>query len=194
MGAHLVDQAYWALGLTQPVSVSASSSPWGGGAKNPASYPAGHAGGVRVPRRGRAAARARCSGSTVGSCHRARRTCPTTSRCHSATVAAACSSARAASSRTRPTATIRRVYPESRGRRGGGRAEHHRRASRAGHEHNWIAACKGEAEASSPFGYAAALNETMLLGMAALRTGQGKQVATTPPPCASPMTTRSARC
>ena len=29
MGAHLIDQPYWALGLTQPVSVEATSTPWG---------------------------------------------------------------------------------------------------------------------------------------------------------------------
>ena len=39
MGAHLIDQVFWALGLTYPTSISASSTPWGGGATNPASYP-----------------------------------------------------------------------------------------------------------------------------------------------------------
>ena len=29
MGAHLIDQPYWALGLTQPTSVEATSTPWG---------------------------------------------------------------------------------------------------------------------------------------------------------------------
>ena len=29
MGAHLVDQAYWSLGLTQPTSIEATSSLWG---------------------------------------------------------------------------------------------------------------------------------------------------------------------
>ena len=42
------------------------------------------------------------------------------------------------------------------------------------HELNWAKAIRGEAEASSPFGYAAQLTETMLLGIVALRTGQGK--------------------
>jgi predicted dehydrogenase len=44
--------------------------------------------------------------------------------------------------------------------------------SRDGHEMNWIAAIKGEAKASSPFADAMMLNETMLLGMVALRAGQ----------------------
>jgi len=44
------------------------------------------------------------------------------------------------------------------------------------HEANWTAACKGEAQASAPFEYAARLTEVMLLGVAALRTGQGKRL------------------
>jgi len=39
------------------------------------------------------------------------------------------------------------------------------------HEMNWVDACKGKAEASSPFPYAAKLTEIMLLGVVALRAG-----------------------
>ena len=41
------------------------------------------------------------------------------------------------------------------------------------HEMNWARACKGEVEATSPFSYAAPLTEVMLLGLVALRAGQG---------------------
>jgi predicted dehydrogenase len=44
------------------------------------------------------------------------------------------------------------------------------------HELNWTKAIRGEAKASSPFEYAARLTETMLLGLVALRTGQGKKI------------------
>jgi hypothetical protein len=44
------------------------------------------------------------------------------------------------------------------------------------HELNWIKAIRGEAKASSPIEYAAQLTETMLLGLVALRTGQGKKI------------------
>ena len=37
-------------------------------------------------------------------------------------------------------------------------------------------ACKGEAEAASPFEYAARLTEVMLLGIVALRAGQGRKI------------------
>ena len=44
------------------------------------------------------------------------------------------------------------------------------------HEQNWVDACKGTTKASSPFEYAAPLTEVMLLGLVALRTGQGKKI------------------
>ena len=44
------------------------------------------------------------------------------------------------------------------------------------HELNWAKAIRGEAKASSPFEYSAQLTETMLLGVAALRAGQGRKV------------------
>jgi hypothetical protein len=39
------------------------------------------------------------------------------------------------------------------------------------HEMNWVETIKGKAEISSPFSYAARLNETMLLGVVSLRAG-----------------------
>jgi hypothetical protein len=36
---------------------------------------------------------------------------------------------------------------------------------------NWVDACKGKGQASSPFSYAAQLTEVMLLGVLALRAG-----------------------
>jgi predicted dehydrogenase len=44
------------------------------------------------------------------------------------------------------------------------------------HEMNWVKAIKGETKASSPIEYAAQLTETMLLGIVALRTGQGRKI------------------
>jgi predicted dehydrogenase len=41
-----------------------------------------------------------------------------------------------------------------------------------GHEMNWIRAIRGEEKASSPFEYAVPLNETMILGVVALRADQ----------------------
>jgi hypothetical protein len=44
------------------------------------------------------------------------------------------------------------------------------------HEMNWAQACKGDGKATCPFEYAAQLTETMLLGIVALRAGQGKKI------------------
>jgi predicted dehydrogenase len=44
------------------------------------------------------------------------------------------------------------------------------------HEMNWARAIKGDATASSPLEYAAQLTETMLLGVVALRAGQGRKI------------------
>ncbi|GJG86355.1 hypothetical protein tb265_15360 [Gemmatimonadetes bacterium T265] len=39
MAAHLIDHPYWALGLTYPTTIEATSTPWGGDQLHPASYP-----------------------------------------------------------------------------------------------------------------------------------------------------------
>ena len=39
MAAHLIDHPYWALGLTYPTTIEATSTPWGGDPQHPASYP-----------------------------------------------------------------------------------------------------------------------------------------------------------
>jgi hypothetical protein len=44
------------------------------------------------------------------------------------------------------------------------------------HEMNWVNTAKGKTTASSPFEYAARLTETMLLGIVALRGGQGRKL------------------
>jgi hypothetical protein len=44
------------------------------------------------------------------------------------------------------------------------------------HELNWAKAAKGLAKSSSPIEYGAQLTETMLLGLVALRTGQGRKI------------------
>jgi hypothetical protein len=68
-----------------------------------------------------------------------------------------------------------RIYPESVARSAEAVPKSIPRIT-VSHEQNWIQACKGEAEASSPFSQAAPLTETMLLGIVALRAGQGRKV------------------
>ncbi len=44
------------------------------------------------------------------------------------------------------------------------------------HRMNWALAAKGQGKSTTPFDYATRLTETMLLGIVALRTGQGKRI------------------
>jgi hypothetical protein len=41
---------------------------------------------------------------------------------------------------------------------------------------NWANACTGQGKATTPFEYAAPLTEVMLLGVVALRAGQGRKI------------------
>jgi predicted dehydrogenase len=173
MGAHLVDQAYWALGLTQPTSVTASASPWGGRPEQPATYPLAtqveyefpavgsrgpvklfwYDGGLMPPRPPFLPDdQSLPLGDGGGGVFIGARGVlhyetygknPTVYPAHVAEEAAAV------------PVSLPRIATS--------------------HEGNWVAACKGEAEASSPFSYAAPLNETMLLGVVALRLGQGRK-------------------
>ena len=189
MGAHLIDQAYWSLGLTQPTSIEATSSLWGTiqiPPKAGATEPDGR-GGTRP---------ARATTKLVSY--------PMSSTVHYEFPAVG----------NRPALKLYwydgGLYPP----RPEGMPDSHKFNSEGGgifvgekgilvhetygnnpriypdrlmeeasyvpvtvpritgsHEMNWVNACKGEGKASSPFEYAAALTETMCLGVAALRAG-----------------------
>ncbi|HEX9563541.1 MAG TPA: Gfo/Idh/MocA family oxidoreductase [Gemmatimonadaceae bacterium] len=170
MGAHLIDQAYWSLGLTLPTSVISYSTPWGGPANNPASYPLAMAtkyefaargsmppvtmhwydGGLSpmvladVPRPGGDGGGAVFVGEKGYLTHQTYGDDP---KIFPAALAA-------------EAEAVPKSFP---------RVE-------TGHEVNWAQACKGEVQASCPFDYAAPLTEVMLLGIVALRAGQNKRI------------------
>jgi len=68
-----------------------------------------------------------------------------------------------------------RIYPEGTAKKAEAVAKSIPRIT-VSHEQNWIQAAQGQAQTSSPFSQAAPLTETMLLGIAALRAGQGRKV------------------
>ena len=174
MGAHLLDQPYLALGLTQPTSVSASSTPWGGLPFEIASYPLATTVHYEFAARGTQPAvklhwydggllpprppffpddlpfpnAGEGGGIFVGDkgilTYRTYGEDPTV---YPASLAA-------------EAAAVPRTVPRI----------------LTSHEVNFAQACKGEATASSPFEYASALTETMLLGIVALRAGQGAKI------------------
>ena len=186
MGAHLIDQAYWALELTQPTSIEATSSLWGtetvpppAGSppetrptQRPVSFPMASTVHYHFPANGNRPALklfwydgglypprpdflpdeftfvSEGGGVFIGDKGiLVHETYGDNPRLFPVSVA----EAGAAVART-----IERI-PDR-------------------HEINWVKAIKGEAKASSPFEYAAELNETMVLGVAALRAGQGRKL------------------
>jgi predicted dehydrogenase len=177
MGAHLVDQPYYALGLTQPVAITASSTPWGGPRNDPASYPvattveyefAAHGsqpavkmfwydGNLLPPRPpflpdDMTLPRGDGGGGVfIGD--KGILTYETYGR--------------------NP-----KLFPESLNAEAERVPRTIERIEGERHEVNFARACKGEVTASSPFDYAAGLTETMLLGVAALRAAgpNGKRI------------------
>jgi predicted dehydrogenase len=175
MGAHLIDQPYWALGLTYPTSINASSTPWGGSPQNPGTYPLAMTATYEFPARGAAPPvtmywydgglmpprppflpddvslprRSGGGGVFIGDkgilVYGTYGDNPTVYGPQSVVDAAA-----------RVPKTFERVTTS--------------------HEMNWVNACKGQGKASSPFEYAAPLTEVMLLGVIALRAGEGRKV------------------
>ncbi|HSR14896.1 MAG TPA: Gfo/Idh/MocA family oxidoreductase [Gemmatimonadales bacterium] len=172
MGAHLIDHPYWALGLERPVSIEATSTPWGGSQASPVTYPQGmlvhyefaargdqppvrmswYDGGLMPPRPGHLPddIEFEREGGVIYLGDRGILMHETYG----------------ANPRIWPVDLMEkaRAVPKTLPRVG------------TSHEMNWVAACKGEAKATSPFEYAAPLTETMLLGIAALRAGQGRKV------------------
>lgn len=174
MGAHLVDQPYWALNLTQPVSVSASSSPWGGGGENPASYPMATQVEYEFPAVGsRPAVRVLWFDGGLMP--------PRPPHLPDDTALPLGGGGGGVFIGTRGILTYETygdnptVYPPDVAAEASAVPRSVARVETS-HEGNWLAACKGEGESSSPFSYAASLNESMLLGMAALRQGRGEKL------------------
>ena len=180
MGAHLIDQPFWALGLTYPTSISSTSTPWGGGERTPATYPLATM--VQYEFAARPAAGTTPAQPPVkmywydGGLMPARPpflpddvTLPRADGGGGVFIG------------TKGILVYEvygnnpKVYPESAAQAAAAVATTFPRVE-VPHEVNFVQACKGEAKASAPFDYSAALTETMLLGLVALRAGQGKKV------------------
>ena len=172
MGAHLLDHPFWALQLAPPISVEATSTPWGRAEKVPVTYPSGmlvhyefagrggqppvklnwYDGGLMPPRPAVLpddVAFEREGGVIfVGEkgilMHETYGANPRIWPLELMEEAKAV------------PATLPRISTS--------------------HEMNWADACMQHGTACSPFEYAAPLTETMLLGIAALRSGQGRKL------------------
>ncbi|GAC1648314.1 MAG: Gfo/Idh/MocA family oxidoreductase [Gemmatimonadaceae bacterium] len=172
MGAHLIDHPYWALGLTYPTSIESTSTPFGGGRDQIATYPAAmtvhyqfaargtqppvklswYDGGLMPPRSDLLpfdlvldrSGGVMFVGDKGVLLHETYGKNP-------------------------------RILPESLMDEAAAVPHSYARIQES-HEMNWANACKGKGKACSPFEYASPLTETMLLGLVALRAGQGRKI------------------
>ncbi len=189
MGAHLIDQPFWALGLTYPTSIEATSTPWGtvpvpveyastatppavAPRRRPVSYPAATTVHYTFPARG-SEPPVRLSWYDGGLFPRRPDVLPDDVPLTSeggvifvGEKGVLMNDTYGANPRLFPASLLERALAVP------------QRIPRItwSHELNWAKACKGQAQASSPIEYAAQLTETMLLGVVALRTGQGQRI------------------
>ncbi len=189
MGAHLIDHPFWALGLTYPASIEATSTPWGTMPLPPTDPAAANIAPGRTPRKPVSYPLSTC----VHYQFPARGNQPPVKL----------SWFDGGIYPPRPDAlpdevTLKseggvifigekgillndtygsnpRLYPQTLGE-AAARVPKSMPRIPWSHELNWTKAIRGEATASSPIEYAGLLTETMLLGLVALRGGQGKKI------------------
>jgi predicted dehydrogenase len=169
MGAHLMDQPYWALGLQYPSSIIASSTPWGGPSANPASYPLAMTAQYEFPRDGQPPLKMFWYDGglvplVVGDFQLPR-----------GDGGGGIFVGEKGYITYETYGDNPKVFPESLAMQAESVPKTFERVSES-HEVNWAKACKGEGKASSPFEYAARLTEIMLLGVVALRAGQSRRI------------------
>jgi predicted dehydrogenase len=172
MGAHLIDHPYWALGLDRPVSIEATSTPWGGPQEVPVTYPQGMLVHYEFAARG-SQPPVRLSWHDGGLMPSRPEVLPddvTFEREGGVIFTGEKGILMHETYGDNP-----RIWPAPLMEQAKSLPKTMPRVTTS-HELNWVAACKGEGKASSPFDYACPLTETMLLGIAALRAGQGRKV------------------
>lgn len=167
MGAHLIDHPYWALDLTYPETVNATSTPWGGQGDDLATYPLSTTVHYGFPRRGMLP--------------------PVDMHWYDGGLMPPRPEHLPDEVKLDPSGGVifvgengilmhetygsnPKIFPESLMSEANNVPEKYTRikGGREEHEMNWIRAIKGEEKASSPFEYASKLTETMLLGVVAL--------------------------
>ncbi|MEO6526474.1 MAG: Gfo/Idh/MocA family oxidoreductase [Gemmatimonadaceae bacterium] len=169
MGAHIIDQPFWALGLDYPKSIIASSTPWGGSEKDPGTYPFAMTAAYEFAARGNQPP-VRLVWYDGGLLPVLSADIPLPREGGGGVFVGEKGFMTYETYGNNP-----KVYPESLAAEADKVPKTFVRVV-GSHEANWCNACKGEGTASSPFDYAAKLTETMLLGIVALRAGQSKKI------------------
>jgi hypothetical protein len=174
MGAHLMDQAYWALDLGLPTTINASSSPWGGLPNAPATYPLATSVHYTFPARGRQPA-VDMHWYDGGLLPPRPAMLPDKESLLLGDGGGGMLIGEKGMIAWETYGDRPRIFPESVAQAAAKVPKSLPRITGT-HEANWVSAAKKEGPASSPFEYSARLTEVMLLGVAALRAGQGRQV------------------
>ena len=172
MGAHLIDHPFWALGLTYPSSIEATSTPWGTSQHIPVSYPLSTCVHYRFAARG-AQPPVKLSWFDGGIYPPRPDLLPDDVELASQGGVIFIGEKGILLHDT--YGANPRLYPQALTEAAAAIPKSIPRIMWS-HELNWTKAIRGEAKASSPIEYAAQLTETMLLGVVALRTGQGKKI------------------
>ena len=172
MGAHLVDHPFWALDLGLPEAIEATSTPWGGPADDPVSYPISTKVHYEFGRRGLLPPVDMhwYDGGLMPRRHPLLPDDVPLDRGGGVLFVGERGLLLHETYGRNP-----RVYPVELQEEADAVAPTYPRIEDT-HEMNWANACKGIGEATSPFSYAAPLTETMLLGLVALRAGQGARI------------------
>ena len=172
MGAHLVDHPFWALDLDLPTSVEATSTPWGGTETDPASFPAAMVAHYQFPAKG-SRPPVKMSWYDGGLMPPRPDHLPdsvTLDREGGVVFIGDRGILLHGTYGAKPT-----VYPEALREAATAVPQSLPRVGTS-HELNWAAACKGNGTPTCPIEYAARLTEVMLLGLVALRAGQGVKI------------------
>jgi predicted dehydrogenase len=173
MGAHLIDHPFWALGLTYPSSIEATSTPWGSASDGvPRSYPVSTCVHYRFDARGTQPP-VKLSWFDGGIYPPRPDVLPDDVELKSEGGVIFIGEKGILLHDT--YGANPRLYPQALAEAAAATPKTMPRIAWS-HELNWAKAIRGEAKASSPIEYAAQLTETMLLGVVALRTGQGKKI------------------
>ncbi|MGI9174233.1 MAG: Gfo/Idh/MocA family protein [Rhodothermales bacterium] len=169
MGAHLIDQTYWALELNQPTKIETRHTPWGGPEDDPATFPLATITYYEFDR-GDGADPFKLTWYDGGLMPATPEEMPADMQMDPGGGGLIIGDKGKLLHET--YGRNPRLLPESLEEEATDIPKTMPRVEAESHEMNWAKACMGQAEISCPFDYAARLTETMLLGLVALRAGQ----------------------
>ena len=172
MGAHLLDHPFWALGLGYPTSIEATSTPWGGPTAKPVTYPLAMTVHYEFPARG-SQPPVRLNWFDGGLMPPRPPQLPDDLALNREGGVIYIGTKGILLHET--YGSNPKLFPAGLMEQTAAVAQSIPRIT-VSHELNWVAAIRKQAAPSSPIEYAAPLTETMLLGIVALRTGQGRKI------------------